>query len=200
MKRIACSGILLTLLALGGCASPPPTPLKSLTLTAAPAVATSTKKAALTYVSSNVEGTDVPPMVVSGNVLFSVPSDEIEPYLFNRQDQSDTVEALRANLLRLKVFDAVEFSSAPRSPDLKIMVVFDKTFYEPRDKQYTLNVTMQIQGGKQRFRKEYLAQSNPQGSVFRAAALSGEQAKAEAATVLLEQLLTDIRDFAADKA
>ncbi|HSI56945.1 MAG TPA: hypothetical protein VLA16_05275 [Ideonella sp.] len=200
MKRIACSGILLTLLALGGCASPPPTPLKSLTLSAAPAAATSTKKAALTYVSSNVDGTQVPPLVVSGNVLFSVPSDAIEPYLFNRQDQSDTVEALQANLLRLKVFDAVEFSSAPRLPDLKIMVVFDKTFYEARNQQYTLNVTLHIQAGKQRFRKEYLAQSNPQGSAFRALALGSEQAKAEAARLLLEQLLTDIRAFAADKA
>lgn len=203
MKRPACSALLVSLLVLGGCAtrtapsaSPaPPIALKSLQVAAAPSAATSPKKVALSYVSSNVHGVESAPIVVSGNLLFSSPPDRVEGTYFNLQDQIDTVAALQDNLVRLKVFEAVELTSAPRAADLKIFVIFDDSFYEERSMQYTLKATLQVHGGPQRFRKEYIAQSAQPGWLSR---MSTTAAKSNVAKGLLEQMVTDLQTYAAN--
>jgi len=201
MPRTPLPALVLTLLVLAGCATAPAPALRSLTASTPPSLATSLKTASVTYVSGDLEGSAPAPAVLSGKVLYSTPPDEIEPWLFNLQDQADVTEALQANLVRLQVFKSVEFSSAPKGvPDLKIIVVFTGTDYQPGQQQYTLNVTMQIQAGAMRLRKDYRVFSNPTGSRWTALRVSREQAKAAAAKALLEQLLPDIQAFALDKA
>eukprot|EP01036_Dinobryon_divergens_P049248 gene49248-66001_t len=186
---------LLPLLALAACAAPGPV---SYNLGTAPG-ATSPKPASLTYITGAVDGTRGMPVVISGNVLVPASAELDWAGRFNVNDQAKFAEVMGDELRRLKVFSALEVTSAPKNPQVRIAVIFDRSFHDVGSQSYQLDVTLHIQQGKSLLRKSFHVDTG-NGGFWQPAAGSADEGKRRANRALLEVLVPDAEWLAREVA
>lgn len=183
-------------LVLGGCATP--VPFNTVTLGGAPTVM-STKTATLEQVSGVVRGGSGTTLVPAGTVFIPISTGPIPRLQFHAQDQAEFLEVLKAELLRLKVFKAVDVGSAPPSSEnLRITVIFAQTYHQPGLQEYQLDVVMNIEGGRKPFLKRYYVNSNEKASLWEQWNTSAFEGKVLAVRRLLEKLVPDIQAYVAE--
>jgi hypothetical protein len=82
--------------------------------------------------------------------------------------------------------------------DIKITVVFAQTFHQIHNQEYTLNVAMNIEGGKRPFLKQYRVNSNEKATTWERLNTNAYEGKALAVRRLLERLVPDIQTYVAE--
>lgn len=185
----------LILFALGGCATP--IPFNTVTLGGEPTV-TSDKQAVLSHISGAVRGSNSSTMIPVGAIFVPISSGPVPHLQFHTGDQSEFIDVLRSELLRLKVFKTVAVGGGEVPAEVKITVVFAQTFHEISIQEYTLDVAMNIEGGKSPLLKQYRVNSNEKASMWERLNTNAYEGKAKAVRRLLEKLMPDIQAYVAE--
>ena len=188
---------LMASLALVGCATP--IPFSTVTLAAEPTV-TSTKQATLSHLSGAVRGASGSTFMPVGAIFVPLSTGPVPHLQFHAQDQSEFVGVLRSELLRLKVFEAIQLGDAQTPTDFKITVIFAQTYHQIHNQEYTLDVAMNIEGGKRPLLRQYRVNSNEKSTVWERFNTNAYEGKALAVRRLLERLVPDIQAYVAENA
>jgi len=190
MRRLI---LLLVVSLLGGCATP--IPFNTIKHNAKQSIV-SNKEAALLHVSGAVRGSDSTTMIPAGNIFIPVSSGPVPELQFHKQDQADFIKVLRSELLRLKVFKAVSINKTKKT-DIKITIIFAQTYHHINNQEYTLDVVMNLEGGKNKELKEYRINSNEGASILEKWNTNAYEGKAKAVRKLLNKLIPDIQKYVA---
>lgn len=183
---------LLPLLALAACAAQAPA---TYDLGGEPGP-TSPRPASLTYFTGEVDGTRGLPVVISGNVLIPASNELDWAGRYNVNDQARFAEVMGDELRRLKVFRSLQVTSAPDNPQVRIAVIFDRSFHNANKQTYQLDVTLHIQQGTKLVRKSFHVDTDT-GDFWQPAASSAQDGKRRANRALLELLVPQVQAFAA---
>jgi hypothetical protein len=189
--------LVLSLLALGACATP--IPFNTVTLGGEPTVV-SNKPASLTLVSGAVRGSSNSMLMPAGGIYVPVSTGEVPELQFHAKNQEEFIGVLRSELTRLRVFPEVALGSDSPAAQFKITVLFAQTFHRIQNQEYTLDVAMEIQGGKEPFLKQYRVNSNEGATLMKKWNTNAYQGKALAVRRLLEALVPDIQRYVAENA
>lgn len=177
-----------------GCATP--IPFNTVTLGGEPTV-TSSKQATLTHVSGAVRGSSGSTLIPVGTIFVPVSTGPVPHLQFHSQDQSEFVDVLRSELLRLKVFQTINLGESQATSDFKITILFAQTYHQIHYQEYTLDVAMNIEGGSTPFLKKYRVNSNEKSTMWERWTTNAYEGKALAVRRLLEQLMPDIQAYVA---
>lgn len=189
---------LVAVLVLAGCATP--IPFNSVSLGGEPTVI-SARGANLIHVAGAVRGADSGSFVPIGALLVPVSTGPFPKLQFHAQDQSEFMEVLRSELLRLKVFKDVSVQAPGVESDFRITVVFAQTFHQIHSShEYTLDVVMNIEGGRSPFLKQYRVNSNEKSTAVERWTTNAYEGKVLAVQRLLERLVPDIQAYVAQNA
>jgi len=182
----------VAIVALSGCAAP--MPFNTVSLGGEPTV-TSKRDAMLSLVTGAVETENGSLLIPVGNVLLPVATGPNPKFQFNAQDQTEFISVLCSELLRLKVFPTVGFGAAPTRETYKITVFFTNTRHHTPSQEYTLDVVMDIEGGKTPFKKQYQAYSHEKAAWWDHGFTNAHEGKLLAVRRLLEKLVPDIQAY-----
>lgn len=182
-------------LLLSGCATP--IPFNTVSLGGEPTV-TSSKEASLVHIAGAVRGTSNTALMPVGNILVPISTGPVPKLQFHSADQSEFIDVLRSELLRLKVFKAVTLGPDPAHGDFKISVIFAQTYHQIQNQEYTLDVAMSIEGGKKPFLRQYRVNSNEKATTWERLNTDAYEGKALAVRRLLERLVPDIQAYVAE--
>ena len=189
MKLALCT---IALALIVGCASP--IPFNTVTLPDSPTV-TSQKTAKIDLVTGAVAGSGSTTFVPMGTIVVPMSSGPVPRLQFQTTDQREFVDVLKSELLRLKVFR--EVMSDPDKPlaDVTITLTFARTYHQIQNHEYTLDVVMNIAGGRQPLLRQYRVNSNESASLWERINTNAYEGKAKAVRKLLEKLVPDIRSY-----
>jgi hypothetical protein len=114
------------------------------------------------------------------------------PHLyFGEKDQRVFVESLTSELNRIGLLDAVLGAGGPpRDNDARILIYFTRTFHDPNDQNYYLDVTMEILGEKNDLMRDYQVKSHD--SFWDSLLFTASGGKEKAAENLMLVLVKDI--------
>ena len=186
---------ILVICLLGGCAAPQ-IPLNTLRYEQKTSV-TSNKNASVVVVTGDVRGDPARLYVPAGNIF--VPMYSAEPYLgamFNSDDQQAFGEALRSELVRLGVLKTASAVTSATT-DLKIQVTFVRTHHRPGIQVYTLDVDVNLTGGREPSLHQYHIISNEKDTLWEKMNTGLPEAKVKAVYLLMEKLIPDIEQYVA---
>jgi len=148
---------LLTVIALvfflGACATPhaPLTPVSF----SGPMHVTSDKTAKIRLASGAIRGSRDIGLIFVGTTPVPIPRGPYPHLQFNEEVQRIFVESFRGELQRLQIFRAAFDDSSEELSELDVQFTFAQTFHNPNRQEYTLDVVMEITGGKTPFTRKY---------------------------------------------
>ena len=186
------SFLLLTLLTslLTGCITP--IPLETVTYPNKANVI-STKTAAVNISSGTISaGTEFLNVITPAGIFVPIIMPANLKLQFTEEDQQACGAALKSELSRLQI---ARINTTGIPPELKIDIVFPKTYYNPGMQIYTLDVEMQLSGGEKPFAKTYHFSSDEKDSIWEKLNTNAYQGKAKAVGLLLEKLIPDIEIY-----
>lgn len=194
MNRYLLSICVAILVGLTGCASP--IPLNNITYDK-PVSVTSTKKAGVTVISGVVRGSGSSTIIPIGTVFVPIASGPNPKFQFNAQDQQAFGESLRSELVRTRILRLTQDEARTQleSPDFSIKILFPQTYHDPSFQEYTLDVVMEILGGKIPLTKQYQVVSSENDSIWEKMNTNAYEGKAKAVKLLLARLIPDIEEY-----
>jgi hypothetical protein len=193
--KILINAILLALL-LGGCATPH-IPLSRVAFDQAVSV-TSEKTAKVWLVPGDVSGSGGLTLVPAGSIALPIPTGP-QPHLqFNVEDQRIFVDSFKNELQRLKLFRTALDGDSPESADIGIKLRFTRTYHNRGMQEYTLDVVMEIAGGKKPFLKQYHVISSEYDSWWEKMNTNASEGKTKAGNILIKQLIPDVEAYVAE--
>jgi hypothetical protein len=117
---------------------------------------------------------------------------------FGDEDQLVFVESLTAELNRIGLLNAVREDAQPaRENAVRIQIMFMRTFHDPDDQNYILDVWMYIAGEKHDFSRTYQVKSHD--SFWDSLLFTASGEKKKAAERLMNLLIDDIAEWAIDE-
>lgn len=195
MSRLLASVVFALSVVLAGCATP--IPLNNIPYAGTVSVST-TKTAAVNIVSGAVRGSSASTLIPIGNIFVPMSTGPVPHLQFNPDDQRAFGESLRAEVVRLGLFKSASIAaSADQAADISINVLFAQTFHNIKWQEYTLDVAVELQGGKTAFLKQYRVVSSEKDSAWDKWNTNAYEGKAKAVKLLLEKLIPDIEGYLA---
>ena len=192
--KILINAISVTLL-LGGCATPH-IPLSQVAFDQAVSV-TSEKTAKVWLVHGDVSGSGGSALAPAGSTFIPIPTGP-QPHLqFNIEDQGIFVDSFKNELQRLKLFRTALNGDSPESADIGIKLIFARTYHNRGLQEYTLDVVMEIAGGKKPFLKKYHVISSEDDSWWEKMSTNASEGKTKAGNMLIKQLIPDVEAYVA---
>lgn len=188
------STVALSLL-ISGCAAP--IPFNTVSLGGEPTV-TSSKEATLVHISGAVRGSSNSTLMPVGNIFVPISTGPIPELQFHTKDQSEFINVLRNELLRLQVFKDISLDPENLHGNFKISVIFAQTYHQIHNQEYTLDVAMSIEGGRKPFLRQYRVNSNEKATTLERWNTNAYEGKVLAARRLLERLVPDIQAYVAE--
>jgi hypothetical protein len=193
MKSLVGAALLVLLV---GCASP--IPFNTISIGGVPTV-TTTKVAELRLRTGSVKAASGSMLLPAGGAFVSVPTGPLVALAFGEKDQQEFVEQLRVELLRLRVFRAVERSASPAAADLKIEVHFLETAHRELNQEYSIDATLRMSSASAApVERVFRVNSNEGASIFEKLNTTAAEGKAKAVRRLLERLIPEIQAYARD--
>ena len=187
---------ILVALVLGGCATPH-VPLTPVSFSGAVSV-TSAKTAKVVLSSGAVRGSGSTTLMPAGSILIPVSSGPHPHLQFNVEDQKIFVDSFRSELQRLRIVRAANGEASGERADLNIQLIFAQTFHNPNMQQYTLDVAMEIVGGKKPFLRQYRVISSEGDSWWEKMNTDASEGKAKAGQKLMQRLIPDVAAYVAE--
>jgi len=114
------------------------------------------------------------------------------PLRFNEDDQRIFIESFCKELGRLKYFQSVTCDAEQSNTDIQIKVSFLQHFYNPKFQIYTLDIAMQILGGRNTFFNRYHIVSSEGDSLWEIITTDASEGKTKAAKKLINALISDV--------
>jgi hypothetical protein len=168
----------------------------------APAQITTSRSASVQLISGDVQSsksTGLMPITTGGGVFFFPMSLPADPSLsFDQEDQRIFTSCLCSELNRLGIVKLIEPGSLAE-PDLKILISFTRTSYNPDNNQYILDVTMEIGINGRVFQRSYRIDSAGGDSFWEKTRTNAVQGKTKAAQSLMDALVRDIQSWVSPK-
>ena len=183
------------LLLLTSCAQLKPIPFNTVSYSGGPS-RTSDLNIALVLKTGEVSGARGEFTTGTGIVIRDGPA----PFLFfHAQNQLEFMDVLKSELVRLRTFRSISLVQSASS-DARVTINFVRTFHRPRDQEYILDLTMQIDGGNSLIQKTYKISSHERSTNWERWNTNPYQGKVLAVKELLEKIVPDIKAFATNNA
>lgn len=198
LKGIGSVPMIVALLLLGACATPPP--LDRLAYAGAVGVQ-GTQVAAINILTGATQGSQPIDLVPMGTTVVPLAVGPMPELRFHADDQRAFGESLRTELVRLGLFGAALDGSRPETeapaPEVTIDLLFARTMHDSDRQQYLLSVGMKISGDRWTLLRRYRIDSGEQASTWERLVSRAGEGKARAARMLLAKLIPDIEAFVA---
>jgi hypothetical protein len=160
------------------------------------ATVTSERTARVELVSGAVRGGSGTTVVPAGTILIPIATGPYPHLQFNAEDQRIFADSFRSELQRLRIFR----STVDEKPDAdyRIQLIFARTYHNPRDHEYTLDVVMEIAGGRNPFLKQYRIVSSEGDPWWERMNTNAGEGKVKAGKRLMRLLIPDIEAYVAE--